>query len=84
MALIATVTCRRRGWWSLHVVGGDFALVHEISHPGGSPAIARVYDWVYEIHSILWHLHKKYMCALGKVSVPLENFRIKPKNQTAH
>lgn len=43
-------------------------------HAGGPPApvgaIAGVYGWVYGIHSILWHLHKKYMYTLGKVSVP--------------
>lgn len=59
------------------------ATVCEISQTGGSPAslgtIARVYDWVYEIHLILWHLCKKYMYALGMVRVPLENVRIKMK-----
>lgn len=69
-------------WWMVTATMG------QIPHAGGSPAslgaVAGVYDRVYEIHSILWHLRKKYMCALGKVSVPLENLRIKPKNQTAH
>ena len=67
------------------MVGGD-CHSGETAQAGGLPVslgtIARVYDWVYEIHSILWHLCKKYMHALGKVSVPLENLRIKPKYQT--
>lgn len=36
-------------------------------------ALSRVYGRVYEIHSMLWHPHKKHMRALGKVREPSEN-----------
>ena len=74
----ATITSGRRGWWGLGV-----ALPECVRFPraGGPPAlvgaVAGVYGLVYGIHPILWLLHKKHTCALGKVSVPMENLFLK-------